>query len=367
MRKIIAVILFMTLVLQLSFAVSFTSGIYEYGKSSEDGSIELFACNPVDGQTVLNIPEDIDSKPVSKISDDLPPKDFLKSQSIEEITIPASVTYIAPSSFSEATALKYITVSPDNPRYASIQGVLYNKKNKSLLCYPQAREDSSFAVPDGISVIDSYAFYGTANLENVHLPDSIKYIGTSSFENSGLVSINFPEGIETIDSGAFFNCNSLLEVELPASLTLLGYEPFVSRSLKSISISPDNPVFCSVDGVLFSKDMSVLITYPSSKSYGGEYVVPESVKIMDHAAFCYAKLGRIVLPANLEKIGNSAFWGSWIFEITLPAPINYIGEEVFDSCTWLNTINVTEGSYAFKFGLERNWGKYITYDPSWLK
>ena len=368
MKKGIVVLVSVLLVLPSAFAAEY-SGIFEYEESFyDDGSVWLTCCYPDDGQTILNIPEEIDSKPVSGISSGLGLwiGGFLESNSIEEITIPASITRIDSDAFAEATALEFITVSSDNPRYASIQGVLYDKENKSVLCYPQAREDSSFTVLDGVTEIDSYAFYGAANLQNIYLPDSIESIGASAFENSGLASINFPEGLESIYSSAFFNCNSLSDIELPSSLTFLGSQVFVCRSLESIAVSAENPSYCSADGILFSKDMSELIAYPPSKSYGGEYAIPESVRVIKETAFCYAKLDNIRLPENLEEIGHSAFWGTWLEDIIIPPSVFYIGEDIFGNCGWLDTVNVTEGSYAFTFGLGSNWGKYVAYSPSWL-
>lgn len=369
MRKVIAVSIFFVFIISSLFADTFVYDIFEYSDSfAEDGSVLLTSCTPNDEQTILVIPEEIDSKPVTGISSGFGfwIGGFLKSDSIEEIIIPASITHIDSDAFAEAKALKNFIVSPDNPKYASIKGVLYDKENKSILCYPQAREDASFSVLDGILEIASYAFYGTVNLEYVTLPSSIKVIGASAFEKSGIVAINFPEGIEDIYSNAFFNCNSLVNVELPASLIYLGSEVFVCRQLESISVSSENPNYCSIDEVLFSKDISELITYPASKSFGGEYVVPESVRAISGAAFCYAKLDNIVLPSNLEEIGYSAFWGSWIEDIILPASVSFIGEDIFGNCSWLDTVNVTEGSYAYVFGLNQDWGKYVTYSPSWL-
>ena len=367
MRKVITVLCL--LLLSISFASATVSGNFEYEDSfAQDGSVWLTSCTPDAGQTILRLPEEIVSKPVTGISSGLGLwiGGFLESDDIEGIIIPATVTHIDSDAFAKATALKYFIVSSENPQYASIKGVLYDKVSKSVLCYPQAREEDSFSIPEGVLEIDSYAFYGTANLESIILPDSIKTIGSSAFENSGIVSINFPEGMEEIYSSAFFNCNSIVTVELPASLSYLGNQVFVCRQLESISVAAENPNYCSVDGVLFPKDMMSLIAYPALKSYGGEYLVPESVKSINDVAFCYAKLDNIVLPSHLEEIGYSAFWGSWIENIILPESVSYIGEDIFGNCTWLDTVNVTEGSYAYVFGLEQEWGKYVSYSPSWL-
>ena len=62
--------------------------------------------------------------------------------------------------------------------------------------------------------------------------------------------------------------------------------------LENINVSPDNPVYKSIDGVLFSKDGKKLIWYPPTKNEGKSYTVPNSVKTIASRAFYQAKNNR---------------------------------------------------------------------------
>ena len=335
-------------------------GIYEYEESMLGDGVVITGCNS-DFQTVISIPDAIDSKPVIGIE-----SEFLVSDAVTEVKIPASVYYISYGAFSEASSLEAITVHPDNGCYASIHGILYDKRTRSIACYPQAITTSSFEIPVGIEYIDPRAFEGTSNLKYVTAPDSLKEIGYWAFNNSGIISINIPEGVEEIGIEAFFNCNSLEELSLPSTLSYLGSSAIVSRSLQAITVADSNPYYCSIEGVLFTEDCSSLIAYPASKDPWGYYSIPESVKTIMLNAFCYAKINNILLPENLKEIGNSAFWGSGIDYIVLPDSITSIGVDIFDNCSYLENIFVSEGSYAYRNIAVSEWARYLVYEPSWL-
>ena len=367
MKKIFIVFIFLLVLLTVAFANTY--GIFEYEDSwLDDGSVHITSCTPAADQTTIIIPEEINSKHVSAIESGWGfwLGDFLVSDTVTEIMIPASVTRIDGDAFAQATALESIVVDSQNPTYATIQGILYDKNNKTIVCYPRGREDSSFSIPEGIRSVGAYSFYGTENLSSVYLPDSIEIIYSNAFEDSAITKVNIPEGVTGILSGAFFNCNSLTKLELPSTLVRIGSEAFICRSLESIEVSPDNPEYCSVDGVLFSKNMTELIAFPASKELYAIYTVPENTKSIAVSAFCYARLNGIILPDGIEVIGDSAFWGAWIDDMTLPDSLTYIGEGIFDNCNWIKSIYVTEGSYAYSRGLESDWGKYLNYAPSWL-
>ena len=335
-------------------------GIYEYEESWMGDGVVITSCSP-NSETVISIPDSISDMPVVGIG-----TEFIDSDTVTEVKIPASVYSISYGAFSEGAALEAITVHPDNEYYASIHGVLYGKKSRSIECYPQAITASSFEIPVGIEYISPCAFEGTMNLENVVVPDSLKGIGYWAFNDSGIVSINIPEGVEEIGAETFFNCNSLEELSLPSTLSKLGNSAIVSRSLKSITVAENNPYYCSIDGVLFNKDGSSLIVYPASKDVWGDYVIPESVKTIVQKAFCYSGLNSITLPENLAEIGESAFWGAGIDYMILPDSIASIGEDVFDHCFYLKDIYVTEGSYAYRNIALSEWARYLVYEPSWL-
>lgn len=164
---------------------------------------------------------------------------------LSRITIPDSVTAISNSAFRNCCALKNIETSQQNPKYCSIDGILYDKTATTLLCYGSGRELSHFIIPQGIATIGSFAFNYCKNLSTVVMPDSITYIGSGAFhECSNLKKIQLSKNISEIPIGAFAFCESLKSISLPSNTHISLYTlSFVScRNLRNIRI-PENVTF----------------------------------------------------------------------------------------------------------------------------
>lgn len=82
--------------------------------------------------------------------------------------------------------------------------------------------------------------------------------------------------------------HNVTTVRIPSSVTRVGNEAFsAAYGLKNIEVAAENPSFTTVDGVLFNKDQTDLITYPASKD-GQSYTVPTTVKHILDGAFAQA-------------------------------------------------------------------------------
>ena len=359
MKRFLIISLFMTVSAVLGAAVSGMFGYEEFSYGNDHFAI-ILSCDSDD--CIVTIPEEIDSLPVRGLGDGI-----IASDHVREVRIPSSVWSIGEGTFDHAGGLEAVTVHPDNRRYASIQGVLYDKIARSLICYPQAREDVAFEVPEGVWEIAPAAFSETGNLRSVVLPEGVRMIGDHAFGYSGIVSIEIPEGLLVIGDEAFFNCNSLKSLSLPSTVLTIGDEAIICNSLESISVASGNISYESIDGVLFDKDGAELIAYPAARKPKGAYRVPGSVRHIGEAAFCYAAdLKRILLPDGLESIGPSAFWASGITEISLPDSLSDIAPDAFSKCDDLRMISVSEGSYAYDMISRSEWARYLVYEPSWL-
>lgn len=100
-------------------------------------------------------------------------------------------------------------VDERNPVYESIDGVLYNKIEKSLLSCPTSKS-GNFNVPDSIKIIGNCAFVKCVNIVSIFIPQSVTKIESSAFnECTNLVSISIPQSVTEIDDSAFFNCKNL--------------------------------------------------------------------------------------------------------------------------------------------------------------
>ena len=266
--------------------------------------------------------------------------------SLTTITLPIGLTTIGENPFRGCDLLAKIDVSPDHPVFAQIDGVLYEKATKTLISYPAGKEGDSFVVPDGILAIGDSAFSFCSSLTAVTLPEGLTSIGDSAFFNCfSLTAISLPEGLASIGDFAFFSCSSLTTVTLPEGLTSIGNDAFLGcSSLAKIDVSPDNPIFAQIDGVLYEKATKTLVCYPAGKE-GDSFAVPDGILTIGDSAFSFcSSLTTVTLPDGLTAIGDSAFSGcDSLTTITLPDSLTAIGDRAFFSCSSLTTVTLPEG------------------------
>ena len=208
----------------------------------------------------LELPEAVDGHPVSAIG----PGAFYGSASLTSVTIPQgvesigdyafescaalmkvsipeSVATVGENPFVGCTALRYIVVPAQHPALEVVQGVLYAKAEKRLICYPAAYVAERFAVPEGTAVIDSLAFYHTKALKEIILPDSVTAIGEGAFEGcSALEKVVLPAGLTAVAPRAFAWCSALKEIVLPETVAEIGGEAFLfCRNLTRVTLPDD--------------------------------------------------------------------------------------------------------------------------------
>lgn len=125
---------------------------------------------------------------------------FWNSTSLTDITIPSSVTTIGFGAFNGCTNLQNLLIDENNPKYSSVDGVLYNKDKTTLIQYPCANLNTDYTILDNVVAIEDRAFENSTNLVNITIPNSVKNIG----------------------EGAFRRCTSLESVSIPNSVVNLG-------------------------------------------------------------------------------------------------------------------------------------------------
>ena len=167
----------------------------------------------------ITIAPEIDGAPVKEIS--------VSQANADTIHIPATVQlYIHWEDVPEGKVAFY-DVDKDNPYLTSVDGIIYSKDMTKLIKVPSGYAGKKIVVPDGVKVIDSYAFFGLENVESVELPDSVETIGKNSFGSRKITSINLPENLDVIGDYAFAGCTGIKDISIPDSVNHIGYNAFL--------------------------------------------------------------------------------------------------------------------------------------------
>ena len=235
------------------------SSQFEYFESNGEITITGYTGSELD----VVIPDEIGGYPVTAIAE----KAFQLNKTVRSFTIGSKIRSIGSCAFARCASLTNIYVDRANPYYQSIDGVLYSCDGKTLLSYPTAKAYSSYPVASGTETIGEYAFFHS-KVQTIFLPDTVSTIGDYAFYYAGeLSSINFPTALTSIGDSAFFACQSLTAVDIPATITQIGPSAWAAcTSLPAITVASENPNYTAVDGVLYTKDMTVLKVYPYAKS-----------------------------------------------------------------------------------------------------
>ena len=243
---------------------------------------------------------------------------FAGCTSLASVTIPAGVTRIWSSAFFGCSGLTAFSVDALNSAYSSVDGVLVDKSQTTLIQYPPGK--------------------GTAYT----IPSSITRIGSDAFAYcTSLTSVTIPAGVTSIGSDAFAYCTSLASVTIPSSVTSIGDKAFSYCSgLTSVTVDAANPNYSSGDGVLFDKRQTALIQCPGGKT--GSYTIPSSVtSIGDYAFSDCSGLTSVTIPSSVTSIGNYAFSNcNGLTSVTISASVTSIGERAFSSCSGLTRVTI---------------------------
>jgi hypothetical protein len=283
------------------------------------------------------IPSMYEGLPVTKIDN------FMNCTHIISITIPDSVTSFYVAQFEGCTNLKEFFVSESHPTWEALDGNLYNKQTKRLLCYAPGKTETTFTVPDGVLEIGKYAFWsGCPNLTKVIISDSVTTISDAAFSwNEGITSIEIGSGFTTIvnywDDVPVFDC----------------------RNLTNITVSNNNQAFQSIDGNLYTKDGETLVQYVWGKT-DELFVVPDCVKIIDRAAFWDCDhLKTVIISNNVTTIEEWAFGDcNNLTSVVIGDSVQYIGDDAF---YFLKYVYLTEDAWS-NFFTDHTYNEIVGYE-----
>ena len=180
---------------------------------------------------------------------------------------------------------------------------------------------TSLTIPEGVTRIGNWAFWGAAGLTDIRLPEGLTHIGDWAFLGcAGLTGIRLPDSIVGVGDWAFGNCTGLTNIEA----------------------GEGNLAYRSIEGVLFDKTGTILVAYPAGNK-NLTYTVPVGVQTIGEQAF-YGCTGfnRISLPESLTSIRQEAFQNcTGLVNLQIPDRVTAIGERAFYNCTNLVAVNIS--------------------------
>lgn len=255
--------------------------------------------------------------------------DAFKYCKFESITIPENVKLIGANPFVFCSYLTEINVSPNNKYYTSEDGILFNIDKTKIIAFPCGKQQSDYIIPNTVTTLDGGVFQGNEYLENIEITEHVDYIGSSAIADcKSLKSLVIPDNVHRINCNAFPNNENLESVWIGKGVRFINNNLFGGcTKLTKIDVDPQNEYYCSVDGILMSKDQKTLYQYPPGRE-GAIYEIPYGVSVFGSAFSGCKFLETIIIPESITDI-DIIFLKSSITSINIPQWITIIPTDAF--------------------------------------
>ena len=184
-----------------------------------------------------------------------------------------------------------------------------------------------------------------ANVNKVIIESGVTRIGANfTYNHTSLTStadLIIPDSVTSIGSIAFRGASNLYgPMNISRYVTSISSNPYSSCRITEFIVDPNNPNYTSVDGVLYTKDESRIVAYPSQKQVV-TYEVLANTKVIGESSFNGAKITNLVLPEGLTTIGSWTFGGSTINNVSIPSTVTSIaGDGMFSGVSALKNVYI---------------------------
>ena len=338
----------------------------------EIGEEAFASCSKLTKVTFLAAEEGVEEKELK-----LGAKTFSINSALVELNLPARIATFNPEMINSCSKLEAINITGDyaNAKYASLDGIVVTADKTEIIFCPRGK-GGDYITPVGVTKIADGAFKSNTNLVSLMISGQVSYIGKDAFNGCSKITSLIFQGVSddvplTIKESAFYGCSSLTNLILPANLvnmeknafgntskltnvTVLSSSAdinfetnafattasvfyvtnltigkdvhtfevtgvFGSTKLINVLVNPKNEYYTAVDDVLYDKNITKVIYYPTEK------------------------VGAYQLPATITSIGARVFEGKSITEISFPKTVTNIGESAFYNCTKLEKITFEAG------------------------
>ena len=270
-----------------------------------------------------------------------------------DITIPESVTSIGRSAFNGCnfTSLTWNAKncsSNGNMQSRNIERVTIGDEVVVLPDYfVNSSKITTVNIPQSVTTIGGWAFYGCSGLSSITIPESVTRIGGNAFAGCvNLTDIDIPDAVSYIGEQAFANDINLGSVTIGKFLTEIRYRVFegcnitnLTWNARNCSSNGDMPT-ANIERVTIGDEVVVLPDYFVKGSKITTVNIPQSVTTIGSQTFrdC-SGLTSVNIPNSVTTIGGSAFFGcSGLTSITIPNSVTEIVGQAFYDCDGLDTV-----------------------------
>ena len=251
---------------------------------------------------------------------------FYHCASLSSITIPANVDTIVPFAFAGCSALTSIRVNAKNTTYDS-------------------RNSCNAVIHTATNTL-------AVGCQNTVIPADVVKIGDAAFERATFSYIEIPNTVTEIAQYAFYGCEYLTTIDLPDNLTTLGYAAFRHCYALNEVVIPSTVT--QVEGSTFSgcTSLTSIVVESGNTKYDSRNSCNAIIETATNTLI--AGCQNTVIPNNVTSIGSQAFYQcSSLTSITIPNNVTSIGIQAFSSCSSLTSVTVeattppTLGTYVF--------------------
>lgn len=253
--------------------------------------------------------------------------------------------------------------TPTSMTYDGLTFTILDNVNKTCVLTDGRSASGDVVIPSKVDINGD--LYTVINIDN-----------NAFYYNENLTSVTIPNSVINIGETAFAYCTELTSVTIPESVTAIGNGPFAGCIyLLDINVEGANPAYTSVDGVLFTKDLTTLVQHPAGRD--GAYEIPQGVEIIgDYAFDNNLKLESVTISGTVTTIGYRSFFNCpsltsltigesvttigyaafyqarSLTSVTIPNSVITIGERAFYYCDKLSSVTIGEsvtsiGAVAF--------------------